>query len=66
MVAFTPMEKVRGLVGKEAKDFFREVLAEEPFLAMLPEGLEVAVVPMELVEVLEEAEATLEEVAEVI
>ena len=66
MVAFTPMEEVQGLVEKEAKDFFKEERAEDPRKTMLTEGLEVAVVPMELVEVLEEAEATLEEVAEVI
>ena len=73
MVVFTPMEEVQGTsvvrwgeVEKEVKDFFREERAEEPSITMLMEGLEVAVVLMELVEVAEEAEATLEEVAEII
>ena len=51
---------------KEAKDFFREVLAEDLYIPMLTEGLEVVVVLMEVEEVLEEAVATLEGTAELI
>ena len=51
-----------GMVEKEAKDFFREEWVEEPGKTMLSAGLEGAVAPMEMEEVLEVEEATLGEV----
>ena len=54
------------MVEKEAKDFFREVWAEEPYISMLTEGLEVVVVRLDLQVVVEEAVATLEGTAELI
>ena len=70
-VAFTPVEEVQsslvvpwGQVERAAKDLFREEWAEEPCLTMRTEGLEEAVVLMEVEGVVEEGEATLEEAAE--
>ena len=72
-MVFTPVEEVQFssvvpwvMVEKAAKDLFREEWVEEPGLTMLLEGLEEEVVLTEMVVVEEAAEATLEEVAEMI
>ena len=71
-MVFTRVEEVqRGSVvpwvmaEKVVKDFFREEWVEEPTVTMLLEGLEEEVVLTEMVVVEEAAEATLEEVAEI-
>ena len=71
VVVFTPVEGVqnssvvpRVLAEKAAKDFFREEWVEEPSFSMLLEGLEEEVVLTDGVAQEEAAEATLEEVAE--
>ena len=71
-MVFIPVEEVQhSLVvpwveaEKAAKDFFREEWVEEPELIMLLEDLEEEVVRTELVVEEEAAEATLEEVAEI-
>ena len=69
MVAFTPVAEaqsssgVQGMAEKEARDFFREEWVEEPGTTTSKEGLEEEVVLLETEEVVEVAEATLEEVA---
>ena len=68
-----PVEEARGILvvpwgmgEKEAKDFFREALVEDPGITMSTEGLEEAVVFMAMVEVVEAVEVTLGEVVEII
>ena len=71
MVGFTPVEEVQlslevqwGMAEKEAKDFFREEWVEDHGITILKEDLEEVVDHMELMEVLEEAAATLEGAAD--
>ena len=69
VVAFTPVGEaqsssgVQGMAEKEAKDFFKGEWVEEPGTTISKEGLEEVVVLMDAEEVVEVAEATLEEVA---
>ena len=70
-MVFIPVEEVQNnsvvpwvTAEKAAKDFFREEWVEEPGITMLMEGLEEEVVRTEVVVEEEAAEATLEEVAE--
>ena len=73
MAASTPVEEVqsssvvaREMAVKEARDSFREEWVGGPSLVtMLSEGSEEAAVLMEVEGVVEEEEATLEEVAEI-
>ena len=72
-MVFIPVEEVQHssvvpwvTAEKAAKDFFREEWVEDPGITMLLEGLEEEVVLTEMVVVEEAAEATLEEVAEII
>ena len=51
------------MAEKEAKDFFKGEWVEEPGTTISKEGLEEVVVLMDKEEVVEVAEATLEEVA---
>ena len=71
-MVFIPVEEVQNnsvvpwvTAEKAAKDFFREEWVEEPCITMLMEGLEEEVVRTEVVVEEEAAEATLEEVAEI-
>ena len=71
-MVFIPVEEVQNnsvvpwvTVEKAAKDFFREEWVEEPCITMLMEGLGEEVVRSEVVAEEEAAEATLEEVAEI-
>ena len=68
-----PVEEARGILvvpwvmgEKEAKDFFREELVEDPGITMSTEGLVKAVVFMATVEVVEAVEVTLGEVVGII
>ena len=69
VAAFTPVGEaqsssgVQGTAEKEAKDFFKGEWVEEPGTTISKEGLEEVVVLMDAEEVVEVAEATLEEVA---
>ena len=72
-MVFTPVEEVQRtsvvhwvMAEKVAKDFFREEWVEDPRITMLLEGLEEGVVLTEVVVEEEAAEATREEVAEII
>ena len=69
MVGSIPVEEARGILvvpwgmgEKEAKDFFREELVEDPGITMSTEDLVEAVVFMAAVEVVEAVEVTLGEV----
>ena len=57
---FTPVEKM-DTVEKVARDFFREEWVEKPSITVLPAGLVVGVVLMEIKEAVEAAEGTLVE-----
>lgn len=73
MVGSIPVEEARGIlvvpwgVGeKEAKDFFKEELVEDPSITKSTEGLVEAVVLVAAVEVVEAVEVTLGEVVGII